>query len=68
MIDEEEIRVDRCDCINKRFADLQAYGSFEAAQEATDCGRECGGCVPYIKLMFATGETDFDMDDPRLRL
>ncbi len=63
---DEPTRVDRCDCINKTFADLLAWGTLEAAQAATGCGLECEGCLPWLKLAFATGETSFDMDDPRL--
>ena len=59
-------KVNRCDCINKTFEQLKAFGNFEAAQAATSCGIECEGCVPYLKLMFATGETEFDIDDSRL--
>ena len=59
-------RVNRCECINTTFERLKTFDSFEAAQKATQCGIECGGCIPYLKLMFATGETSFDIDDPRL--
>jgi len=59
-------RVNRCECVHKTFAELQTYGSFEAAQAATGCGAECEGCAPYVKLMFASGETVFDLEDPRL--
>jgi len=63
-LDEEQ--VNRCECAGKTFAQLKAFENFEAAQTATRCGIECGGCIPYIKLMFACGETAFDIDDPRL--
>jgi len=63
-MDEEQ--VNRCECIGKTFEQLKPFGGFETAQAATRCGVECGGCIPYIKLMFATGETAFDIDDPRL--
>lgn len=61
-----EEKVNRCECINKTFEQLQGFEDLEAAQQATGCGIECEGCVPYLKLMFATGETAFDIDDPRL--
>ncbi|HXH73159.1 MAG TPA: hypothetical protein VNI58_10130 [Mariprofundaceae bacterium] len=61
-----EAQVDRCECVNKTFAQLKEFGSLEAAQAATGCGLECEGCMPYLKLMFASGETAFDLDDPRL--
>lgn len=65
-VEPEEEKVNRCDCINKTFEQLKSFESFEAAQAATGCGVECEGCVPYLKLMFATGETEFDIDDSRL--
>ncbi|RMH61171.1 MAG: hypothetical protein D6678_03980 [Zetaproteobacteria bacterium] len=61
-----EMKVDRCECVNRGFAELKAYGTLEEAQRATGCGQECEGCLPYLKLMFATGETAFEVDDPRL--
>jgi NAD(P)H-nitrite reductase large subunit len=63
-MDEEQ--VNRCECGGRTFEQLKPFACFEAAQAATRCGEECGGCIPYIKLMFATGETAFDVDDPRL--
>lgn len=62
----EEMFVDRCDCIGCSFAQLLAFGSLEAAVAGTDAGRECEGCLPYLKLAFATGETALAVDDPRL--
>ncbi len=59
--------VNRCECINKTFEQLRVSGSFEEAQEKTGAGLECEGCVPYLKLAFATGETAFAIDDPRLK-
>jgi len=59
-------KVNRCECINKTFEQLKVYDNFEAAQVATQCGSECEGCIPYIKLMFASGEIEFDIEDPRL--
>jgi aromatic ring hydroxylase len=59
-------QVNRCECVHKTFEQLQAYHNFDAAQAATGCGSECEGCMPYIKLMFACGETAFDLEDPRL--
>lgn len=62
---DEEL-VNRCECVNKTFEQLKVYGTLEEAQEASGCGRECEGCMPYLRLMFASGETSFDLDDPRL--
>jgi len=63
MCDE---KVNRCECINKTFEQLKEYPDFAAAQSKTGCGLECEGCIPYLKLMFATGETAFEIDDARL--
>ena len=64
---EEEALVNRCECINKRFDQLLEFASFEEAQQKLGAGVECEGCVPYLKLAFATGETAFKIDDPRLK-
>lgn len=58
--------VNRCDCINKTFAQLHKLGSLEAAEKA-GAGIECEGCIPWLKLSFATGETEIALDDPRLK-
>ncbi|MDX8403900.1 MAG: hypothetical protein R8K54_05785 [Mariprofundaceae bacterium] len=63
----EEAPVNRCACINKTFEQLLEYGIFEEAQRKTGAGVECEGCVPYLKLAFATGEMAFDIEDPRLK-
>ncbi len=58
--------VDRCDCINKSFEQLKAFGSFDAAIRNTGATMECGGCAAYLKLVFETGETEFAIADPRI--
>ncbi len=66
MMDEStEMRVDRCDCLGRRFAELLRLGSLEAAL-AEGVGGECEGCLPYLRLAFETGETEFAVDDPRI--
>ncbi len=62
MCDE---KVNRCECLGKTFAQLQELGSLEAAISA-GAGKECEGCLPYLKLAFASGEDAFDLEDPRL--
>ena len=66
-VSEEEALVNRCECINKTFEQLMVHGSFEAAQKKTGAGVECEGCVPYLKLAFAIGEKEFEIDDPRIK-
>lgn len=63
----EAAPVNRCECINKTFAQLLAFGNFEEAQRKTGVGVECEGCIPYMKLAFSTGEKEFPIDDPRLK-
>jgi len=57
--------VNMCACLNRSFAQLKELGSLEAAREA-GAGVECCGCMPYLKIMFATGETEFAIEDPRI--
>ena len=64
---EEDALVNRCECVGKRFDQLLEFGSFEEAQKKSGAGIECEGCVPYLKLAFATGETAFEIEDPRLK-
>jgi len=63
----DEKPVNRCECMNRTFEQLKRYASLEEAMRETRVGTECGGCVPYLKLMFATGETAFAVEDPRLK-
>ncbi len=65
MCDE---KVNRCECVHKTFEQLKVYADFDTAQAVTGCATECEGCTAYIKLMFACGETEFDIEDPRLSL
>jgi len=58
--------VDRCDCTGFKFAKLLEFGDVQTAMAETESGRECEGCLAYMKLAFATGETAFAIDDPRL--
>jgi len=63
-MDEEGLCVNRCECLNVSFEELKKLGSMEAARKA-GAGVECGGCIPFLKIVFETGETAFDIDDPR---
>ncbi|MDX8395346.1 MAG: hypothetical protein R8K22_02920 [Mariprofundaceae bacterium] len=62
---EEVPLVNRCECLGEKFSKLKELGSLEAAMDA-GAGQECEGCLPYVKLMFASGEIEFDLEDPRL--
>jgi len=61
----EEEKVNRCECLGKTFAKLKEQGSLEDAV-ALGAGQECEGCLPYLKLAYASGEDAFDLEDPRL--
>lgn len=55
--------VDRCTCLKVTFAELKSIADhsgadFEELSERTQCGMGCGMCVPYIRIMLATGITD----------
>jgi hypothetical protein len=65
-MNDDDMLVNRCDCTGLSFAQLLAFGDLQAAMAETEAGRECSGCLPYLKLAFATGETAFAIDDPRL--
>ena len=58
--------VNQCECKHVPFTEIIKHGNYYAAMGATGCGAECGKCIPYIKLMFATGETEFKSNDPRV--
>jgi len=63
--DSNEDMVNRCECMNKTFAELKSLGSLEAAMQA-GAGVECEGCLPWLKLSFASGENELALEDPRL--
>jgi hypothetical protein len=58
--------VNRCECMNKTFSQLKELGSLEDAMEF-GAGTECEGCVPWLKLSFASGENELALEDPRLK-
>jgi bacterioferritin-associated ferredoxin len=59
-------QVTRCICHQRTFETLKEMAerenieSVEQLQERRLCGRGCGLCVPYVRLMLKTGETAFD--------
>lgn len=59
------IRVDRCVCYERTFAELKNIAESEGAtslpelQEYIEFGRNCRLCHPYIRKMLQTGETVF---------
>ena len=59
------LRIDRCLCFGKTFADLAALAETTGAdtvaglQEHALFGRKCALCHPYVRRMLRTGETVF---------
>jgi len=55
--------VNRCICANVPFTELKNLADagirdLEELARRTNCGKDCGMCIPYIRVMLATGETD----------
>ncbi|KAA3632776.1 MAG: (2Fe-2S)-binding protein [Calditrichaeota bacterium] len=59
--------VTRCVCFNKKFSELKKIAkanncsSLEELQEKVTFGENCKRCHPYVKKMFETGETVFEV-------
>ena len=60
-------KVTRCICHERSFAQIQEFAEQMDINEVRDLQREdycsngCGFCIPYIELMFKTGETEFEV-------
>ncbi|HBX65854.1 MAG: hypothetical protein CL670_13845 [Balneola sp.] len=58
--------VSKCICHKKNFnevkeyAEANGYSKIEELQSDNFCSNSCGLCIPYIELMFETGETEFE--------
>jgi bacterioferritin-associated ferredoxin len=55
--------VNRCICANIPFTELRKLADtgirdLEELGRLTNCGKGCGMCIPYIRVMLATGQTD----------
>lgn len=58
--------VDSCICHSKKFSSIKKFAEEEGfttveelqAKDFCSCG--CGLCIPYIEMMFETGETSFE--------
>lgn len=55
--------ITHCVCFGESFVELKKFNTLEAIQKETGCGTSCKLCVPYIKKMLETGETEFDILD-----
>ena len=57
------LAVNRCICAEVPFAELKRLADtgirdLEELGRLTNCGKGCGMCIPYIRVVLATGETD----------
>ena len=57
--------VQKCICHDRTFEEIKDYSESNGYEELEElqadhyCSCSCGFCVPYIELMFKTGETEF---------
>lgn len=63
------MHVDRCVCHNRTLAELRSLAAAQsldaaALSQSTGCGASCTLCLPYIRLMLATGETVIPLMSP----
>jgi bacterioferritin-associated ferredoxin len=63
------VAVDRCVCHDVRFSKLKAMaeragGDLDALSRKTGVGNGCGMCIPYIKVMLRTGQTEIPVMRP----
>jgi len=59
------LKIDKCICSNITFSELRKIAISNNAddinklQEIVDVAKNCRLCVPYLKEMLKTGETEF---------
>ena len=59
------LRIDRCVCTNRTFAELLAFArrarvDLASLRECTGAGAHCGLCRPYLVACLRDGVTVFD--------
>lgn len=60
------LRIDRCLCFGRTFAEMRATADATGAQSVPELqehmlfGQKCGLCHPYVRRMLRTGQTVFD--------
>lgn len=58
--------VKKCICHKRSFEEIKEYANNNDYQEVEQlqadefCSCKCGFCIPYVKLMFKTGDTSFE--------
>lgn len=62
------MKVDRCICMDIPFEDVKACAEREGLDvrgvvDRLGCGCACGMCVPYIRLVLRTGQTELPVLD-----
>ena len=60
------LAVNRCICADVPFTELKKLADtgirdLEQLGRLTNCGKGCGTCIPYIRVMLATGQTDLPL-------
>lgn len=63
--------IDRCYCRHVFFEDLWKIAErtgegLTQLGEQTGCGTACGLCVPYLRVMLATGRTELPVLSPEI--
>jgi bacterioferritin-associated ferredoxin len=59
--------VDRCLCCDVTFCELKSvidkHGlkNFDELKKHITFGDNCGICIPYVRMIFRTGKTSFDV-------
>jgi len=59
-------KINKCICHKRSFNEILEYArnnNYSEIEELKDdkfCSCSCGLCVPYVKLMLETGETEFE--------
>ncbi len=63
------LTVNRCVCMNVKFAAMKQWASEQDKQvtlddlvQQFDCTKGCGMCKPYIEHMLETGDTEIPLD------
>ena len=59
--------IDRCVCSERTFAEMKIVidrnklHNIDQLREHIDFGQNCALCIPYVRQVFATGKTEFDI-------
>ncbi len=62
--------ITRCICHSRTFDEVKAYAeehgltSVNELENHNFCSNSCGLCVPYVKVLLKTGQTEFSPGEP----